>query len=112
MFEAGAVREVAKYMRFKDGIKTAPPKMPIDSYDIKDQVTDPQDGAWITTHSPKQLFEMLKVAGVLEIPGLIGLIQCRIACWCKNRTPKEISDIFSESKMNTMPPAQTMPFDP
>ena len=96
MFESYALEEVTEYIKYKNGRKTEPPSIPIDTYDIRKQCNDPRDAEWITKLTPKTVFEILKIAGILEIPGLIGLIQCRIACWCKGRKPEEITNIFSE----------------
>eukprot|EP01083_Nonionella_stella_P026058 71739_1 len=111
MFETVPLQELTKYVKYKNGRKTQPPEPPIESYDITKLTNDPQDGQWISSLTPKVVFEMLKIAGILEIPGLIGLIQCRIACWCKNRTAEEINHIFSELNYDKMPPNQEIPFD-
>lgn len=111
MFDGDALEEVCKYIKYKDGRKTAPPDKPIELYDIATLTTDRQDGKWIGALPPKIVFEILKIAGILEIPGLIGLTQCRIACWCKNRNPREIAEIFSEQNMFKMPPPQELPFE-
>lgn len=111
MFESEPLNQVCKYMKYKNGRKTQPPEIPIESYDIRKLCTDPKDAEWISKLTPKIIFEILKIAGILEIPGLIGLIQCRIACWCKNRTTQEIKDIFSELNYDKMPPNQQLDFD-
>lgn len=91
-----ALKEVWRYMVHKNGRKTKPPNSPITDYDITKLVTDPWDAKWIDELPPKLLFGVFQCAGLLEIPGLIGLCQARIACWCKNRTVDEIKVMFSE----------------
>lgn len=110
-FESYALKEVIDYIKYKNGRKTQPPSIPIESYDIKKQCSDPKDAEWISRLTPKTVFEILKIAGILEIPGLIGLIQCQIACWCKNRKSEEITHIFSEFNFDKMPPNQEMKFE-
>lgn len=105
-FESEALKQVCKYIKYKNGRKTQPPPTPISSYDITKQCNDPMDGIWISTLTPKIVFEMLKVSAILEIPGLIGLIQCRIACWCKNRNAQEIAEMFAEQNYSKMPSDQ------
>ena len=108
--DAVGLKSCARYMRYKAGRRTQPPEPPITSYNISEQTQDKWDGNFAQSMTPKVAFSVLHAAAILEIPGLLGLIEARIACWIKNRTVDEIKDIFSDQRMDEMPADPDIPF--